>query len=90
MTGTFWNQSTTDVKVATLWATYLWILAATLLVCGVVFASMNLSNNLFCTLSSIGVFAAVVGEPNIIAAVSICKFISVLSVLLSRWSKTKE
>jgi hypothetical protein len=44
--------------------------------CGVVLASMNLYNTLFCTLSSIGVLAAVLGEPNIHAAVSPCGFIA--------------
>jgi hypothetical protein len=59
------------MKVASLWASCLWILDATLLVCGVVFTSMNSSNTLFCTLFSIVVLAAVVGEPNILAAVSL-------------------
>ena len=64
------------VKVAPLWVSCLWTLAVTLLVCGVVLASINLSNTLFCTLSSIGICCvAVIDKPNILAAVSPCGFI---------------
>ena len=68
-----WKHSTTIMNAASLCTSWVWTFVTTLLVWGAVALSKKISNTLFCTLSIIGLHAAVVaGYPVIIAAVSLC------------------